>query len=848
VSVLGGLSVRTRFLLAAVLATVPLLCLVGFSAVDRYRDDRDQAEARATNRAELFASLLAETGEYGLPTRQRLDQLFHLTALPSGASLVIFAGAQARVRAGPTDAGPRLNERARAALERRSGVFTASGPDGVERVWGLHPIQRSDSTVAYGLPGAAVYGAAHRALWRDLALAALAALAALGAAFLIAGNVTRPIRQLAARVGGGGDGHELGRLERGFSRLGEEVETREAELGRQTERLAALHAIDRAILDAETPEEVAGAALTRLRGLVGATHAQVVVLDRQAEGGILFVVGGGYEHALRGLDRLREGAEEVYELTGGGGAYLAVPLRAEGELVGALSLGFPQPIERDDVHAATSEVADQIAIALRHARVRTELAAVLDAAMDAIVVIDGERRFISANAAAGRLYGVSAEDLIGRRMDDFLGSERAGRDFAIFLARGGVEGSWEGAHGGEHRVLDIRGKAEFRPGLHLFVLRDVSARRRLEDQLRQAQKMEAVGQLAGGIAHDFNNLLTVISGYGRLAQRRIGAGPGAQELNEVARATERATQLTRQLLAFSRQQVLDPVVLDVNEVITGLLPMLDRLIGDDVAVAVLAGEELPSVRADRAQVEQVIINLAINARDAMPAGGTLTFETSGGEEVCLAVTDTGVGMSRDVVERAFEPFFTTKETGQGTGLGLATVHGIVTQSGGRVTIYSEPGLGSTFRVYLPAVGAPGDTPAAAEENGGGRLGGSETILVCEDEDGVRLLIEVILRGEGYEVLSTAGPREALELAASGRRVDALVSDVIMPEMSGPDLAQRLKTLRPGLRTLFISGYTAETVRGRGKLPLGSAFLEKPFDHKSLLRALRALLDQATSDL
>ncbi|WP_051324985.1 hybrid sensor histidine kinase/response regulator [Candidatus Solirubrobacter pratensis] len=848
-SVLVGLSVRTRFLLAAVLATLPLLCLVAYSAVDRYRADRGQAQARATNRAELFASLLAETGDYGAPTQQRLDLLFRLTALPQGASLVVFAGTHPSVRTGASGAGPRLNADARAALTRRSGVFTASGPDGVERVWGVHAIGRSDSAVAYGLPGAGVYGAARDALWRDLGFAALAALAALGAAYLAAGNVTRPIRRLAARVGGNGDGHELGRLERGFSRLGEAVETREAELARQTERLATLHAIDRAILDAETPEEVAGAALTRLRVLVGATHAQVVVLDRQAAGGISFVVGGGDEHALRGLDRLREGADEVYETTGGGGAYLAVPLRAEGELVGALSLGFPQPIERDDVREATHEVAAQIAIALRHARVRTELAAVLDAAMDAIVVVDGDRRFVAANAAASRLYGLSTGELIGRRMDDFVGAERAGRDFAIFLARGRVEGTWEGSHGGEHRVLDIRGTAEFRPGLHLFVLRDVTERRRLEAQLRQAQKMEAVGQLAGGIAHDFNNLLTVISGYGRLAERRIGAGPGAQELNEVARATERATQLTRQLLAFSRQQVLEPVILDVNEVVTGLLPMLDRLIGDDVAVAVLAADALPSVRADRPQLEQVIINLAINARDAMPAGGTLTFETSGGGEVCLAVTDTGVGMSRDVVERAFEPFFTIKETGQGTGLGLATVHGIVTQSGGRVTIYSEPGLGSTFRVYLPAVGTAGETPAPAEENGAARLGGSETILVCEDEDGVRMLIEVILRGEGYEVLSTAAPRDALELAASGRHVDALVSDVIMPEMSGPDLAQRLKTLRPGLRTLFISGYTAETVRGRGKLPLGSAFLEKPFDHDSLLRAVRALLDQpATSDL
>jgi two-component system cell cycle sensor histidine kinase/response regulator CckA len=858
-SVLGGLSVRSRFLLAAAAATLPLICLVAFSALDRYSADRRAAEARAANRAELYAAILAETGDYDTPTQPRLQRLVHLTGIPSATAVAIYDGDRVRVRAGAANAVLPESSAVRAALARRRGVVIATGADGIERVWGLGAISRSQGTVAYGLPGDAVYGAARSALWRDLGLAVAALIAALIAAYFAAGNVTRPIRQLAARVGrGDDDGHELGRLERGFSELGEEVESREVELQRRSDRLATLHAIDRAILDASTPEEVAGAALERLRQLAGSAHEQVVVLDRQAPGGIAFVVGGAgvpSDDALLGLTRLQQGADHVTVdrdspdrarlLERGLNAHVAVPLRAEGELVGALCLGFRREVVIDaDLLELAHEVADQIAIALRHARVRTELAAVLNAAMDAIVVVDSDRRFMSANSAAAELYGVSVRELVGRRMDDFLGPERAASDFGRFLARGGVEGIWEGLHGGEPRVLDIRGTAEFRPGLHLFILRDISQRRRLEDQLRQSQKMEAIGQLAGGVAHDFNNLLTVISGYGRLAQRRIGAGPGAQELGEVERATERATQLTRQLLAFSRQQVLDPVVLDVNEVAEGLMPMLDRLIGDDVAVAMLAGAALPSVRADRAQVEQVIINLAINARDAMPAGGTLTIETSaGGGEVVIAVTDTGVGMTRDIAEHVFEPFFTTKEQGQGTGLGLATVHGIVNQSGGRVSLYSEPGLGTTFRVYLPA---GGDGPVAAEreeENGSVDLTGSESILVCEDEEGVRRLIEVILTSEGYRVHVTGAPREALELAASSATIDALVSDVIMPEMSGPDLAQRLKTLRPGLRTLFISGYTAETVRGRGRLPLGSAFLEKPFDHAALLRALRALLDQ-----
>jgi nitrogen-specific signal transduction histidine kinase len=389
-------------------------------------------------------------------------------------------------------------------------------------------------------------------------------------------------------------------------------------------------------------------------------------------------------------------------------------------------------------------------------------------------------------------------------------------------------------------------------------MRDVTERRMLEEQLRQAQKMEAVGQLAGGIAHDFNNLLTVIGGYGEIARRRIGAGPGAAELLEVERAAERATQLTKQLLAFSRQQMLDPVPLDLAEIAGGLLPMLRRLIGEDIEIAMLTDNGLPAVLADRAQLEQVLVNLAVNARDAMPTGGTLTIETRAvtlddayaerhagvepGEYVCLTVTDTGVGMRPETLSRVFEPFFTTKAVGQGTGLGLATVHGIVNQSGGHILVYSEPDLGTSFKAYLPATGAATPAEDGDQRSELDRLGGSETILLCEDEDGVRQLIEHVLTAHGYRVLATGGPHEAVERASEhGAAIDALVSDVIMPDMSGPELARRLESVRPGLRTLFVSGYTAETVRDRGRLPEDSAFLEKPFDQLSLLRAVRALL-------
>jgi two-component system cell cycle sensor histidine kinase/response regulator CckA len=477
--------------------------------------------------------------------------------------------------------------------------------------------------------------------------------------------------------------------------------------------------------------------------------------------------------------------------------------------------------------------------------VQIDLQAILDATMDVVAVFDSDRRFVSVNEAACRFYDRPREEIVGCRLDDFIGTERAEADWEGFLepervAQGMLENVWDGEQDGRRLALEVRARPEFLPGLHLFVLRDITERRELEDQLRQAQKIEAVGQLAGGIAHDFNNLLTVIAGYGEIARRRIGAGPGANELGEIVRAAERAGQLTRQLLAFARRQVLAPVHLDVNEVASGLVPMLSRLIGETIEIAMLAGDGLPPVLADRAQLEQVIINLAINARDAMPEGGTLAIETSVlDEQVRLAVSDTGTGIEQGVLERIFEPFYTTKEVGLGTGLGLATVHGIVTQSGGRVEVVSDPGLGSTFTVWLPAADeVPSGDSEVVEHREQPRPGGHETLLLCEDEDGVRALVELVLTGAGYTVFSAAAPEDALLIALRERdAIDALVTDIVMPGMSGLELAERLAPLR----TLFISGYSAE-VAGRGGLPPESAFLEKPFDHATLLAEVRGLLD------
>jgi PAS domain S-box-containing protein len=472
-----------------------------------------------------------------------------------------------------------------------------------------------------------------------------------------------------------------------------------------------------------------------------------------------------------------------------------------------------------------------------------ELQAFLDATMDVVAVFDSSRRFVLVNDAACAFYGRPRDELVGARLDDFIGPDRAEADWVGFLeperiAQGMVEDVWDGEQDGSRLVLEVRATPEFLPGRHLFVLRDITARRELEDRLRQSQKMEAIGQLAGGVAHDFNNLLTVISGYAHMARRHVGVGPGSPELAEIVRAADRAAELTRQLLAFARQQVLAPAPLDLNEVARGLVPMLGRLIGEDVRIAMLAGARLPRVLADRAQIEQVIINLAINARDAMPDGGTLSIETAAGvldEFVCLSVTDTGTGIEPAVLERIFEPFFTTKEVGLGTGLGLATVHGIVTQSGGHVRVSSDPGHGSTFSVYLPAVAAAAAVAVEPGERPSERLGGDETILLCEDDDSVRRLAVLFLAAEGYTVISCGSPSEALTAASDRGPIHALVTDIVMPEMSGIELASRL-----GLPALFVSGYAEERVEP------GRPFLEKPFDRVGLLRAVRGVLDTAPS--
>ena len=389
---------------------------------------------------------------------------------------------------------------------------------------------------------------------------------------------------------------------------------------------------------------------------------------------------------------------------------------------------------------------------------------------------------------------------------------------------------------------------------------DVTERKALETQLLQSQKMEAIGRLAGGVAHDFNNLLTAIIGNAELLLGTIGREhPASGDIDEILKASLRAADLTRQLLAFGRRQVLAPRVLGVNTVVAGLDKLLRRLVGEHIELLTALAADPDAVKADPGQLEQAVMNLVVNARDAMPEGGKLTIETANivfedpyteehgtlapGRYVMLAVSDTGVGMTPETRAHIFEPFFTTKDVGKGTGLGLAMVYGFVQQSGGYIWVYSEPGRGATFKMYLPRVDqAPEPVPATPLARAA--LRGSETVLLVEDDDSVRSLTRKMLEVQGYAVLAASSGAEALRaVAASGGVVHLLVTDVVLPAMSGRELAERLRAARPGVKVLYTSGYTDEAIVHHGVLDPGIAFLQKPFTSDALARKVREVLDQ-----
>jgi PAS domain S-box-containing protein len=552
---------------------------------------------------------------------------------------------------------------------------------------------------------------------------------------------------------------------------------------------------------------------------------------------------------------------------------LMLPLVAEGEVLGSLGLdaGQPRRFSAEEVSLAWS-VADQAAGALARARLaqaHLRLSAAVEQAAESIAITDTQGTILYVNPAFEHTTGYRAAEVLGQT-PHFLKSEQqeaafyerrwktiqAGQTWHARLSIRRKDGTLYTADESVTPIRDEGGAIVNYVSLH----RDVTSALQLEEQYRQAQKMEAVGQLTAGIAHDFNNLLTAINGFAELLQFELAPGDPRQELAaRVLGSGRRAADLVRQLLAFSRKQIIQPQVLDLNAAVADLDKLLGRIIGEHITLQTVPAPGLWPVKMDPAQIEQVVVNLAVNARDAMPGGGRLTIETANtvldeayaashlgvapGEYVLLTISDTGVGMSAEVQAHLFEPFFTTKGPGKGTGLGLATVYGIVKQSGGHIWVYSEEGRGSAFKIYLPRV----ETDAASQlrlEGGRQAPSGQETILLVEDNPEVRDLARQVLARQGYTVLEAAEGEEALRRAeAHAGPIHLLLTDVVMPGMTGKALAERLGALRPDLKVLYMSGYTDETIAHHGVLEPGVAFLQKPFTSFNLALKVRQVLNQ-----
>jgi PAS domain S-box-containing protein len=497
-------------------------------------------------------------------------------------------------------------------------------------------------------------------------------------------------------------------------------------------------------------------------------------------------------------------------------------------------------------------------------------AAILDSVFDCIITIDHEGRIIEFNRAAERTFGHSRVEVLGRRAVDVIvpPAQRSpqGDAFAPLFATEASLGERRETTGVRKDGSEFPMELAVTPvplaqrRLYTVCLHDITERKQIEAEFRQAQKMEAVGRLAGGVAHDFNNLLNVIGGYAELLLRQLPAdGPLHKKAGEIARAAEKAAALTRQLLAFSRKQVLQPRVVDMNVIVGDVERMLARLIGENIELRTDLDAALGRLRADPGQMEQVLTNLVVNARDALPKGGRITITTRNvalderftrehpgsrpGPHVMLQVSDTGVGMDAETLRHVFEPFFSTKAKGKGTGLGLAMVYGIVKQSQGYIWVDSQPGRGATFQIYLPRVDEPAEAAQPAVHGAGAT--GSETILLVEDEDVLRMMASEVLEASGYTVLEASGGEEAVRVSEShAGPIHLLVTDVIMPGISGPEVAQRLAASRPGMKVLYASGYTDDAIAQHGVLDAATAFLQKPYNASALETKVREILDSA----
>ncbi|MBC8031560.1 MAG: PAS domain S-box protein [Pyrinomonadaceae bacterium] len=560
-------------------------------------------------------------------------------------------------------------------------------------------------------------------------------------------------------------------------------------------------------------------------------------------------------------------------------AFAGYPLLLENRVLGVMAMFAREQLAEDTLDALAA-VSDLISQGIERRRTEEELREneeryrmLFDSNPQPMWVYDLETlAFLAVNGSAVRHYGYSQEEFLGMTIEDIRPAAEIPSlhaSLADSLEEVGLPRAWRHVKkDGTLIEVEITSHLLVFDGrrAELILAHDITERQRLEAallasqaQLRQSQKLEAIGQLAGGVAHDFNNLLTAINGYSALALRRLGDDhPIASYLEEIKKAGDRAANLTRQLLAFGRKQLLQPLSLNLNDIVLDMNKMLKRLIGENIDLVAKLNPSLKQIKADPGQVEQVLVNLVVNARDAMPRGGTLTIETANaqldgvyaskhvgvipGSYIMLVVSDTGMGMDQETQARMFEPFFTTKEKGKGTGLGLSTVYGIVRQSGGNVWVYSELNRGTSFKIFLPQIdgedGVNGDSVSVS-----GTARGSETVLLVEDEDMVRNLATEILKDSGYTVLEASGGEEAIGLCREHREpIHLLITDVVMPRMSGKDVAQQLQMIHPETKVLFMSGYTDEAIVHHGIVDADIAFIQKPFSENALALKIREVLD------
>ena len=552
-------------------------------------------------------------------------------------------------------------------------------------------------------------------------------------------------------------------------------------------------------------------------------------------------------------------------------SFLVLPLIVQGDMAGILCLDAfePRHFSEEEISLAWS-VAEQLAGVLARARLNEErqrLSAAIEQAAEGVIITDTEGTIVYVNPAFEHITGYSRAEAVGQTprllksgkhdttfYEELWATIRAGQVWHGRFINRKKDGTLYTAESTITPVYNGNGETVN----YVDVQRDVTRELQLEEQYHQAQKMEAIGQLAAGIAHDFNNLLTAINGFAELMRLQLSLEDPLREMTDkILEAGHSAARLVGQLLAFSRKQVVKPRVVNLNDVVANIHKMLQRIIGENIELVTILAPDLWPVKVDLAQMEQVIINLAVNARDAMPDGGRLTIETTRevlsetdygfysesppGEYVVLVVRDTGLGMSEEVKAHIFEPFFTTKEVGKGTGLGLATVYGIVKQSGGNIQVHSEEGQGTTFKIYLPRA-AEEPTPLLSTDKVD-TPSGRETILLVEDDARVRELVWQILRQQGYSLLEARDGREAQLVAERyAGPIHLLLTDLVMPGLGGKALAGQLIQSRPGLKIIFMSGYTDETIISQDILAPGVAFLQKPFSPTDLMHRVRAMLD------